>query len=243
MIQSPSKDLTLIVYNSPRRPRYYQLNKRLLKVVLVTVPLLTFISICISFFYSLLLKGQITKMESSVPVQIQRLSSENEMLKAQNKDITKNNLTLTKKISQGLGEETPITSLGLFTIPTGLQDIRDQKLIKIENIFLESENDIINLKFDLTNNTLDGRKLSGHLYVIQFQENIIQYYPDVQLQEKNLRLEFALGESFGFTRFRNTNASFKKISSKKVKYKVFVFSRDGDFLHYQQLGPFNTETL
>lgn len=45
MIQDPSKELTLIVYNTPKPPKYIKLNKGLIKVLIFIIPLIIIVSI------------------------------------------------------------------------------------------------------------------------------------------------------------------------------------------------------
>lgn len=238
MIQSPSKEVTVIVYDTPKPPKYYKLNKSFIKTILIAIPLLTIFSISVSLLYSIFLKNKISQITSSEPKKILELR---EIIKKQETSIgtlTKTNTLITEKLSKGSGSETSVSALGLFTVPVGIQDLRSRELVKIEQIKVSSEGEI-KLAFNLANNSPNNEKLSGYLNVIQFQGNIIQYYPNIELPQKNLRLEYSEGESFGFSRFRRTEAIFKKVSKKSAKYKIFIFSRTGDLLAYKQLGPFN----
>lgn len=240
MIQSPSKEVTVIVYDTPKPPKYYRLNKSFIRTLLIAIPLLTIFSISVSLLYSIFLKNKISRITSSEP---QRILDLQEVIQKQKSDIdvlSKTNALITEKLSKGTGSETSVSALGLFTVPVGIQDLRAKELVKIEQVELKSEG-AIKLSFNLENNSPNGEKLSGYLNVIQFQGNLIQYYPNTELPQKNLRLEYSEGESFGFTRFRPTEAIFENISKKSAKYKIFIFSRTGDLLAYKQLGPFNID--
>lgn len=240
MIQSPSKEVTVIVYDTPKPPKYYRLNKSFIRTLLIAIPLLTIFSISVSLLYSIFLKNKISRITSSEP---QRILDLQEVIQKQKSDIdvlSKTNALITEKLSKGTGSETSVSALGLFTVPVGIQDLRPKELVKIEQVELKSEGSI-KLSFNLANNSPNGEKISGYLNVIQFQGNLIQYYPNTELPQKNLRLEYSEGESFGFTRFRPTEATFENVSKKSAKYKIFIFSRTGDLLAYKQLGPFNID--
>ena len=56
MIQDPSKDLTLIVYNAPKPPRYLKINKKLLRLLLFLVPFLLIIALLTSLASSVYMK-------------------------------------------------------------------------------------------------------------------------------------------------------------------------------------------
>ena len=241
MIQNPSKELTLIVYNTPKPPRYYKLNKALLKSLFTIIPILVITSISFSFLYSMFLKNKIVTLRSSEPIRIQALKTKTKELNTQLLSLKKTNSILTKKLSRGSAVETSISSLGLFTIPTGINDLRNKELIRIEDVKIKVDNKKIRLHFNLANNSPEHQKLSGYISVIQIQGSIMQFYPTHELAAKTLRLEYTEGESFGFSRFRPTIASFQKLSNTSAKYKVFIFSKTGDLLAYKQLGPKNIE--
>ncbi|MAX66538.1 MAG: hypothetical protein CME66_06350 [Halobacteriovoraceae bacterium] len=241
MIQDPSKELTLIVYNTPKPPRYLRVKKRLIKTMITVIPLLVISSILLSFLYSMYLKNQLNQLKSREPLLINQLKSEKEELANSLSKLKKNNLILTQKLSKGSTAETSNSALALFTTPLGLEDLRSKELIKIENLKLNTNGQRIKLNFDLANNSPDNSKLSGFISVLQFQDNTIQYYPSYELSQKNLRMEYSQGESFSFSRFRPTTATFKKLIKSSAKYKIFIFSRTGNLLVYKQIGPYNIE--
>jgi len=240
MIQDPSKDLTLIVYNTPKPPRYLKVNKNLIRTLFIIIPFMVITSITFSFFYSMLLKNKIVSLKSEVPKEIQELKAKNLLLTTELTNLEKTNKNLVGKLSKGSGAETSLSSMGLFTTPLGLQDLRNKELILIKDAKVEAGK-TIKLNFSLENNSPGQEKLSGYINVIQYQGNMIQYFPDYELSQRNLRLEYTQGESFGFSRFRPTMAEFTKHSNLSTRYKIFIFSRTGDLIAFKQLGPFNIE--
>lgn len=239
MIQDPSKELTLIVYNTPKPPKYLKLNKGLIKSLIIIIPLLVISSISISFLYSIYLKNRVNELKSKEPKVIAELKNETDTLKKIISTLKKDNIILTKKLSIGSTAETSTSSLGLFTTPLGIEDLREKELLKIEGLKINSKPNKIEFSFNLANNSPE--KLSGYLFVVQYQGNQIQFYPNYDLSEKNLRLEYSKGESFSFSRFRPTIASFTKTSKASARYKIYIFSRTGNLLAYKQPGPFNIE--
>ena len=240
MIRNPSKNLTLIVYNSPKSPRYLKINKKLLSS-LILVPLLVISTITVSILYSMFLKNQVIELKSSEPKIIKDLKEKNKELSSQLDSTNKNNKILTQKLSLGSSSESTISSFRLFTPPLGIVDLREKDLLKIDNILLKNENNIVELHFNLANNSLNNDKLSGYITVVQFQKNSMYYYPAYELSEKNLRLEYSKGESFSFSRFRPTVARFPLINKSSVRYKIYIFSKTGDLIAYKQAGPFNID--
>jgi len=240
VIQNPSKDLTVIVYNTPKPPKYLKINKKLIKTLFVLIPIMVITSITFSFFYSMLLKNKIVSLKSEVPKEIQILKKKNLLLTTELTNIEKTNKSLVAKLSKGSASETSLSSMGLFTTPLGLQDLRSKELILIKDVKIDVSNKI-KLNFSLENNSPGQEKLSGYISVIQYQGNMIQYFPNYELSQRNLRLEYTQGESFGFSRFRPTTVDFKKVSKLSTRYKIFIFSRTGDLMAFKQLGPFNIE--
>ena len=237
MIQNPSKELTLIIYNGPKSPKYIKVNKSIIKYLFVIVPVLIIGSISLSFLYSMVLKNQVNDLRSKEPEVILDLQQKNNKLSKQLSNLTKNNKLLVSKLSLGSSKETSISSLGLFTVPVGLKDLRENELLEIKNLAVENTSDSTTLKFDLGNNSTE--KLSGYISVIQYQGSLIQFYPQYELGVKNLRLDFSKGESFSFSRFRPTIINFKTLSKISARYKIFIFSRTGDLIAYKQVGPYN----
>lgn len=240
MIQDPSKDVTLIVYNTPKPPKYLKVNKRLIKTLFILIPFMVITSIGFSFFYSTILKNKIVSMKSKVPKEILDLKTKNATLISQLAEIKKTNKNLISKLSLGSTTETSLSSMGLFTVPLGLKDLRSKELVKVKDVKISSGKKI-KLNFNLENNSPGQEKLSGYISVIQYQGNHIQFYPSYELSQRNLRLEYTQGESFGCSRFRPTVAEFSKVTNLSTRYKIFIFSRTGDLLAFKQLGPYNIE--
>lgn len=239
MIQNPSKELTLIVYDSPKSPKYFKINKAIIKSLIVIIPLLVITSISISFIYSMFLKNQVNDLRSEEPEIIMTLKSQTEILSKQIETLTSENKLLTTKLSLGSSKETPLSDFGLFTAPVGMKDLRDEKLLDIKNLAVENTENKTIIKFDLANNSPTNEKLAGYISIIQYQGNLIHFYPNYELGVKNLRLDFSNGESFSFSRFRPTIAEFKKISKISARFKIYIFNRTGDLIAYRQVGPYN----
>ena len=241
MIQDPSKDITFIVYNTPKPPKYLKVNKRLIKTVILLIPFLIITSISVSFLYSILLKKQVVELRSKEPKIIAELKENTVELEKKLEQVTKENSLLTKKLSLGSTEETASTNLDLFLKPLGINDLRKKELIKIEGLEVSAKSQEIELSFNLANNSEDSSKLSGYITIVMYQGNLMQYYPNYELGEKNLRLDFAKGETFSFSRFRPTLAKFRKLVNQSARFKIYIFSRAGDLISFSQIGPFNIE--
>ena len=240
MIQDPSKEVTLIVYNTPAPPKYIKVNKRLIRYILMIVPALIIFFLAGSLFYSIFLKNKVSELKALEPAILQQLDEQEIAFNAQLKDLKKTNEELTRKLSRGgTTNEGTASLLSLFTIPLGSQDLRGQNMVTLSDIKVTTEKKQIKLNFNMLNNT--ENKLTGYMSVVQYQGPHLQFYPPEELNEKNLKLQYASGEYYSFSRLRPSPVTFEKISSLSSRYKIYLFSKTGDLIFYQQIGPFNIE--
>lgn len=237
MIQDPAKDLTLIVYNTPKPPRYLKINKRLLKVLLFTVPLLLIVALLFSLSTSLYMKKRLDTARSQEPAIITSLRQEKLALNEQLIALKKTNSELTRKISAG-SETVVASTLDLFATPLGYQDKTEQEMAKLENMSANFKKNKIEFRFDLLNNLNNDEKLAGFITIAQFAGNNLQIYPAYDLSIEENKLNFAKGESFVVSRFRPVIAEFDKPASLSVWYKVFIFDRSGNLMNYKIAGPY-----
>lgn len=241
MIQDQSKELTFIVYNSPNPPRYIKIKKGLIRSLLFVLPTFIIFFLSASFVYSLILKNRVSELKS-LELNIMKKMEELKIgYESEINTLKSSNAELTEKLSRGSSTQTVTTPLELFISPLGLKDLRAQELITIENPIVEVKGDRIHLKFNLSNNTQNNTKLTGYMTVVQYQGNTLQFFPSQELNEKNLKIEFAKGEYYSFSRLRISEANFEKTNSVSSRYKIYLFSKTGDLVLYKQIGPFNVE--
>lgn len=231
-MQNPSKDLTLIVYNAPKPPRYIKIKKSILKSLFILIPLMVILSITLSQVYAFIFKMENNSLKSNIPVEIQKLEKENAKIRKELSFLQKNNKELINKISRGSTTGTSISSMNMLITPLGAEDLRAKEMLNIEDLKVKVSKKQINVDFNLEN--LTNEKLQGYISIVQFQDNLIQFYPKTSLKpDKDYRIEFTQGESFGFSRFRPTSATFKRYSNSSVTFKIFIFSRAGNLLAYK----------
>lgn len=233
MIQEPSKDLTIIVYNTPRPPKYIQINKGMLKTILFAVPLLVVISITFTLLYSFYMKRKLEVVRSKEPQVITDLKNEKQLLEKQLGDLTKANQELSLKIAKGSNEAvgTAASQLALLKTPLGFEDQRDKKAARLENYSNQVVNKQVIFKFDLINNLGDIQRLSGYIIIVQFHSYGLNIYPNVSPNSEGQLIEYNKGESFTVSRFRPVIAEFPMpANSANVWYKIYIFSRSGNLL-------------
>ena len=242
MIQDPSKELTLIVYNTPKPPKYIKLNKGLIKVLIFTIPIIIILSFASSLFSSAYMKRKLEEVKSKEPEIILQLKKDKKNIASELEILKLTNMSLTKKISSGAtSTASPLNIMALFTTPLGFEDQRKDELAKLENMNNDIVNNNVLFKFDLINNKQDETKLSGFVNIIQYHSDGITYYPSYELSIDSPRLEYSKGESFTVSRFRPVIAEFSKPKGNSVWYKIFIFSRTGNLLAYKKAGPFQLQ--
>lgn len=237
MIQKPTDDFTLIVYNSPKPPRFIKINKKLINSLVFSIPVLLVLSLFFSLSSSVYMKTKLENVKSKEPKIISSLKTQRDNLEKEVRLLEKNVKELTVKISQG-SSSLPTATLDLFATPLGFTDETDLKKVKMENISTNIKENQIEVRFDLLNNLENGEKLAGYITIVQFSENMVQIYPKYELTIENNRLIYSKGESFTVSRFRPVIAPFKKPSGLNAWYKIFIFSRTGNLMAYKEAGPY-----
>lgn len=237
MIHKPTDDFTLIIYNSPKPPRFIKINKKLINLLVISIPILLVLSLFFSLSSSVYMKTKLENVKSKEPKIIASLKTERDELRSELKRLESNVKELTTKISMGSSNLASAT-LDLFATPLGYTDETDLSKVKLENISTNIKDNDLEFRFDLLNNLENGEKLAGYVTIIQFSENQMQVYPNYELTIENNRLIYSKGESFTVSRFRPVIAPFKKPDGLNAWYKIFIFSRTGNLMAYKEAGPY-----
>lgn len=240
MIQEPSKDLTLIVYNTPKPPKYIQINKGMLKTLLFAIPALIVVSIAFTLFTSFFMKRKLEAVRSKEPQMILDLKQQTLKLSAKIESLELSNKELTQKIAQGpQAVGTASSLLALIKTPLGFEDYQDKKMARVENFSHQTSSNKVVFKFDLINNLNGDERLSGYITVVQFHSYGTNFYPNLSLNSDSQFIQYNKGESFTVSRFRPVIAEFPlPANSANVWYKVYIFSREGNLLSINSTKEF-----
>lgn len=238
MIQEPSKNLTFVVYDTPKPPKYIKINKMVVRSLTVILPLVLFTSIALSIITSVYSKRKLEEAKNKEPEMIMSLEQEKLKLKDQIFALEQTNEDLTAKVAQG--STTSDSALALFSQPLGYENLQAKDLAKIENISIQESNNKLLFKFDLLNNFSETERLAGYVTVIQYHEQGISFYPSVNFIDDALLLDYSSGESFVISKFRPVIAEFNKISGQQsARFKIFVFSRTGNLISFATTEKFS----
>jgi hypothetical protein len=236
MENSPGKDLTLIIYDSPRPPKYLKVSKNFMWGLILFSPIAIAILLFSTLFTGYYAKSKIDNLKSYEPLTLQKLREEKETLQNKIFDLENINEELSEKISAG--SSTPESTLDLIAQPLGFKNLTTKNLAKMDNFSLQKGSEKLTLKFDLINNTQDSSRLSGFIIIAQMTNKELSFYPDVKFTNQNLLIDYSTGESFYTSRFRPVIAEFKKPTSSSVRYRIFIFSRSGNLLANKITDPY-----
>ncbi len=266
MIQDSRNELTLIVYDSPTPPRYFRVNKKILKFILFILGIFVILSITGAILVAPYIKKLQSKQGVSKQIQQQLKELENEViyLKKEKMALIEKNAALkvvqvenqppkapevvtSVKNEQELNGQKAQTStlpkpedlLDYFKRPQLAKSLISQNIAQIQRVHFKVESDKAVLKFNLANGDTMA-KLRGYIFVTQFSSNSVKFYPHIELTENNFTIDYHLGESFTVSRFRPTEAIFDlPEQDRQIFYKIIVFTREGDLLIEEYHGPFS----
>lgn len=237
MIQRPSKEFNLLVYDAPYPPRSLTIKKRWLRLLVVGVPvffLLSWIAVITTGFF---LKDARDRLRRVSPAEVEALEEKNAELENELVDLKLNNKILKEKVAspQAVTEQ---SALSLFHRPMGFKDRSTEELVSVEEVGQKLENNKVIFNFNLVNtNKVDV--LSGHLFILLYSASSISFFPDIDMDVNNPRLHFNAGESFSASRFRPVVAEFKApTAGEKYFFHILIFSRVGDLLYREFRGPY-----
>lgn len=240
MIQKPTDNLNVIIYDSPEPPKYLKLDKKFFNLIIWMTPILILLLVSASIGYSFYFKRQLEIAKSSEPKIINDLTMENLQKDSAIEKLIKQNKTLIKKISAGVPNQK--LPLSLFNLSIGLEDITEKKLAKLDSFTHEIKDNKFIFKFNLTSNMTSSDKLSGYIRVVQISSIGFFFYPSINIEHETSLLSYNKGESFTVSRFRPVVAEFNFDNQiKQAWYKIYLFNRSGDLIHHQEIGPYSVK--
>jgi len=241
---NPSKNhLAFVVHDEHNVPRYYQLNKSLLRLFLIGLPTLTFLSLTcllVGLVFYINFASDFKKQDA----QDQQLSkNQSEDLTQKLKSLQDHNNELEKKLTAPSTDKLDILNLIRFT--AGQLDQSKSATISIEGVtekFISPEFDgkQTHLKFNLLNNSPESNKQAGFLFVVMQVDNFIQIYPPNSIADDAIQIVFNRGEIFGFNKLRFVDATFDfPLNPGKMQFKVLLFNKLGDLIFQESIQSKN----
>ncbi|MFG1483364.1 hypothetical protein ACRXCV_07565 [Halobacteriovorax sp. GFR7] len=226
-------NLSFILYENNKVPRYLQLSPREYKAILYVPVVLTVFSIFAlagSYFYTKNIEKLIKAKE---PLIIKNLRDENSTLAQKNTELTTLNLDLTNRLANETISAVSASSLNIIAPVKGQKDLTSPASINIEDLKVTKKDDKAELNFNIINITKDNNKVSGYIHIFLFDGNNYFHYPEGGDSIRNFSLNYTKGESFATSRFRPVTAKFDMPKNKTVMFKILIFNRLGDIVHQQ----------
>jgi len=235
MLYKASKLLTLVIYEDQKATKCFEIKRSHIKLVLIVLPLITFISLGLGVYSLLSVKKRVLELEKERPAEIQQLADKLEVAIKDRADTQRNYDILLKKLNSPSSEGSLM--LPLVTPVTGFKDIRGQKLLEMNNFRFERNGNSITCSFDIMNK-VEPEKTSGYVFIVLKTASSIQVHPKQNLPFEKGLTSFDTGDRFTVTRFRPFTGEFSVAQTDdEFSVKIFIFSRHGDLVLLEEEGP------
>lgn len=239
-IQLPGSEVAIVIYDAPLPPRYFRLNKKFLRTLFISVPIILTL-----VFAGLFLWGLGTRLEDAPAPSFPTEKTEEEKkiaeLEGEINLLKNSNNKLAEKLSAkapAIGTEDPY--LMAIKRPYGMQNLISKNLVNADEFDFIQELNKVSLKFMIKSSTPEHR-VTGHVLVFMVSPTGIMAYPGDANRVLAEGIKYSMGEPFAVARVRPTNAIFDHLpSGESVKFVVYIFSREGDLLMIKETQTYQT---
>jgi hypothetical protein len=228
-IQQSSKDIAVVIYDSPLPPRYFRFSKKFFKTLFFVVPV--FIGL---IFLSLIVWGLSGRLTGTTKASLPQIVSEDDSklkeLEAEVNELKKSNLQMADKLAGNTGflQEEPY--LLAIKKPYGMQNFTSLNKVSLDQFSVSQEQGKTYLKFQIIS-TNPETKVTGHVIVFMLSLGSLAAYPQEANSNIGQGIKYSLGEPFAVSRLRPTNAEFSYLPlGENFKFIIYIFTREGDLL-------------
>lgn len=240
MATKSEKKISFVLYEDNTPPRFYQINRGLIRFCLYGLPCLSLLCVLVVAAGGVYFEKLQRMAERKEPAIIKELKKEKAELVANNNLIQQERDLLEKKLSQGVDSSDGLGFLSLFKRSAGRVDKSSSPEMQLEEIEVVKLQDQINLNFKIINMTKDDSRLSGYLFVLMQVGNQLEVWPSGIFDNEAMQIAFGNGEFFATSRFRPVKAKFSPMVGSQALFKVIIFSRTGDLMFKQLISkPLN----
>lgn len=237
-----SEKNTTIIFQEGRLSKILKVNRKTFKQFFTTLSLLISALVISMLLTILFYQSRISTVKLSQSSEIESLQNQTDQQSITIENLTNENTTLREKLAQP-AESHEGTGLSLFSQSKGFKDLSKKKTANLEDAKAEYINGTASLKFNLIN-TVQSEKISGFAFILLYSDTGVLVQPKSTTFKDGLPLEFHQGESFTASRFRPFEAKFKVDKNiKDVSYRVVIFSKTGDLITNETIGPFDLKNL
>jgi hypothetical protein len=241
MIEKSQDHYQVIKYDGDVAPELLNVPKSYIRNLLFLFFISVTLFLTLSFIYGI--KIFVSDFKKIDFTQLKTTVSPQEQLENEIKTVTNENKILIQKLnskpSTAVNDTIKDVQWGLLEIPYAMKDLRTQKKIKLESFELTQNSTEIAFQFNIVNNGAETEKVQGYFWVAMVHGTQLFYYPFANEWAGDIGLKFTQGETFGVSRLRPVKTPFsKKLEMKQVRFIIYIFTREGDLLHYQLSEPY-----
>ena len=228
----PPKKLAFLLYESKSPPRYFEINKNLLRFILIGLPIVALFSLAIMLLSLVYLKELTLSTSTHDPKIVKQLKADNKQLRDQIDVLKKDGYLLQNKLANS-ASDSPTSLFPLFKSPNQNKKVTDSKLMQVDNINSVISDKHVVFNFDLVNTTSNNQRLTGYCFVTMRMANTLTFYPGRNLHPLNGSIPYNNGESFATARFRPFNIKFDLAVPLEfpLVFTIYIFSITGDLLY------------
>lgn len=228
-IQQSSKEIAIVIYDSPLPPRYFRFSKKFFKTLFFIVPILVGI-----IFISLFIWGLSGRLSGTTKPSLPQIGgiedSRIKELESELNELKKSNLQMADKIagnSSFLQEEPFLLAIKK---PYGMQNFASLNKVSLDQFSVTQDQGKTTLKFQIIS-TNPETKVTGHVIVFMLSTGSLAAYPQEANASISQGIKYSLGEPFAVSRLRPTNAEFSYLpQGDTFRFIVYIFTREGDLL-------------
>lgn len=232
MNKSSHNKLSFVLYDSQSSPRFFEIKKSVLRLIMFGLPVITFISLLLSALGIIYFQQIRQFAKQREPKIISELRDEKKNLQLQVSNLESLRDQLQNKIATGATAAVDsFEELNLYKTTPGRQDLTKSPEIDIEAIDSVLKDGQLLVDFRIINLTQTEKRISGFIFVILKDEDRIQTWPKGAFSDQEMQMVFNKGELFSASRFRPVQALFPAPNSEDVLIKILIFSRTGDLIY------------
>lgn len=230
---------SVLFYEEKNLPRYLQIGPRPLRFVIFGLPLLTLLALAIAAVTGHQLYQSKHATQGTENRIIQKLKQEVAQAQKAREQALNEMQGLQERLTQGASGDALMTTTLIHPVK-GQQDLTKQQLITLENLKVTAEERGVKIDFVMAKTDHPEQTLAGHIIIVLQQGNQLHFYP-ANILNQQMQINYNSGETFSFGRLRPVSAVFAPAPDvKSSRFKIFVFSRNGDLLLEQLYMPSST---
>ncbi|MBF0205899.1 MAG: hypothetical protein HQK53_03335 [Oligoflexia bacterium] len=243
MMYSPTKNLTLVLYEDQHPTRCFEFKKNRARLLLIFVSLLFLLLLVSGMFIFSYIRNVTFALEEQRPLMVKEFQKEKQEvignlqeLEKSKRELEAQNILLLNKLKAAKGVEIVFP---LIHPPLGSKDLTDKQLLSIDSFKLKERPGTagrLSFAFNLISNK--ESKVSGHIFILLKSGASVSMYPPQGIASRhNFVTTFDSGEPFSVSHLRPVNASFnlspaieKGEKLNNLWVEILIFGREGDLL-------------